>query len=175
MSSRGAIHSARRARQLHDFSGLSFGRITPTDLDGLIDYHDRAYALLELKSEGADLPTGQQLALTRLVDIIEASGRRAALFVAEHAVRDADQQVDASRTRIRWIYQQHVIVEAAAGLTLRAALDDFFAIALTPDLPAQRTECPLGHETVRCTCPRCRRYQVDVLAFAQRTRESRAK
>ena len=46
---RGAIMHAERAKQLNDFNGLQYGNITPTDIDGVIDYKDRAMVFLEIK------------------------------------------------------------------------------------------------------------------------------
>ena len=67
-SRRGAIHNREYATQVKDYTGLRFGNITPTDIDGLIEYKDKAYVYIELKYKDAELPRGQRLALERQCD-----------------------------------------------------------------------------------------------------------
>ena len=40
-SLRGATTYKERAKQGRDFTGLRYGNITPTDIDGLIEYHGK--------------------------------------------------------------------------------------------------------------------------------------
>ena len=65
---RGAIQFRERRKQIIDFSGLRVGNITPTDCDGLIEYHNKAYILFEIKHRDAKVPEGQLKALVRSVD-----------------------------------------------------------------------------------------------------------
>lgn len=37
---RGKIQNEEFARRIIDFSGMRYGNITPTDIDGVIEYHD---------------------------------------------------------------------------------------------------------------------------------------
>lgn len=55
---------------IHDYSQLRYGNITPTDVDGLLDFGNRLFVFVELKYGNAQMPYGQQLALTRVVDAI---------------------------------------------------------------------------------------------------------
>ena len=48
MPERGVITNRARARQIRDFSGLQIGTITPTDLDGLIEFHDECFIFCEI-------------------------------------------------------------------------------------------------------------------------------
>lgn len=68
---RGEIRNRARAAQVKNFAGLRFGNITPTDIDGLIDYKNIAYILIETKSVNAPEPHGQMLALERLCDDLQ--------------------------------------------------------------------------------------------------------
>ncbi len=65
---RGEIYNLSRAAQLIDFSGLRFGNITPTDIDGLIDFGNAVFVFLEYKRGDNKMPGGQRLALQRLAD-----------------------------------------------------------------------------------------------------------
>ncbi len=101
---RGRIQERDRARQIIDFSGLKFGKITPTDIDGLIEYHNQAVIFMEFKYFCAPLPHGQQLALTRLVDNSQRAGKEAILLICEHHVSDCDSDIIASDAIVREFY-----------------------------------------------------------------------
>lgn len=62
---RGQIRNLAYARQRADFTGLRFGNITPTDVDGLIEFEGRCCIFMETKHGEAELPLGQRLALER--------------------------------------------------------------------------------------------------------------
>jgi len=104
-TTRGTIISPDRARQIRDFSGLCFGTITPTDIDGLIEYHDMAYILIELKLVGTELPHGQKLALERLTDDLRRT-KPAICIIAEHNTINPDEPIDAA-SAIVIQYRQH--------------------------------------------------------------------
>ena len=80
-ANRGVIQNRERARQIIDFSGLRYGNITPTDIDGCIEYQDKGVAFIEIKHRDSPMPKGQELALTRLVDNNSTAGKRAVLYV----------------------------------------------------------------------------------------------
>lgn len=64
---RGVIRHRDRAQQILDYSGLTYGSITPTDIDGLIEFKNKAFLWLEFKHQGKpDLDRGQELAFERL-------------------------------------------------------------------------------------------------------------
>jgi len=66
MHERGKIRGRKYAAQVKDFTGLRWGKITPTDIDGLIDFGGKFIVVFELKYAGAEMPYGQRLALERL-------------------------------------------------------------------------------------------------------------
>jgi len=93
ITQRGQITFRDRARQIRDFSGLLFGNITPTDIDGLIEYHGKAYVFIEVKLSDAILPDGQRLALERLTDDLHRV-KPTLLIVARHDVVNPDDDID---------------------------------------------------------------------------------
>lgn len=103
-SNRGTIQNRERARQIIDFHGLRIRNITPTDIDGFIEYQDKAMIFLEFKYLDADLPYGQQLALVRLIDNIDKAGKEAVLFVCEHNITNCDKDVIAENAIVRSFY-----------------------------------------------------------------------
>lgn len=104
MIERGDIFNRGRAQQQNKFSGLRYGNITPTDIDGLIEYHNRAYIFIEVKYLDACLPFGQKLALERLVKDLGKAGKPAIAIVAEHNIHNVDEDVPAAECRVREFY-----------------------------------------------------------------------
>ena len=101
---RGHFQSIRRAKQVVEFADLKYGNVTPTDIDGFFEKHNNAFVFFELKKRGADLPTGQRLALTRLVDNLREAGKKSVLFVAAHDVEDCDENIVAADAEVTEIY-----------------------------------------------------------------------
>lgn len=82
---RGVIRNRDRQKQIHNFSGLKRLRnITPTDIDGLIDYEGKYFIYLEGKVSGNDLFYGQRLALENMVKSHCKAGHPAIAIVYEH-------------------------------------------------------------------------------------------
>lgn len=65
---RGKIRNKEYAQQIVDFEGLQWGTITPTDIDGCIEYKDKAFIFFESKHRGKELEGGQKLAFERLIN-----------------------------------------------------------------------------------------------------------
>ena len=81
---RGKINNPARAKQLHDFTGLRFKNITPTDIDGFVEFKDTLFVLMEAKFNGAELPYGQRLAIERLCKALQKAGKITAALVLTH-------------------------------------------------------------------------------------------
>ena len=101
---RGKINHRERAKQINDFTGLQYGTITPTDIDGLIEYQDKAYVFIELKHADVELPYGQRLALERLTDDLEKTGKPSICIVASHQVDDPKKDVKVAETLVKQYY-----------------------------------------------------------------------
>lgn len=104
VSLRGVIQHAERARQLNDFSGLIHGSITPTDIDGLVEYQDKAYVLHEVKYLDKRLPYGQRRAIEIMMDDFTKAGKKALAMVIEHSVTDTSQSVPVGLCPVRVVY-----------------------------------------------------------------------
>lgn len=99
------IQNPERMKQLIDFKGLGLDSgIYPTDIDGLIEYHDKEYIIIEVKHGGAKVPVGQRVAMQRMVDDFTKIGKRAVAIVCEHHVDDVDKPVIAAYCRVREFY-----------------------------------------------------------------------
>jgi hypothetical protein len=105
---RGEINNVKRKQQIINFSGLLYGKITPTDLDGLIEYKNIGYIFIEIKYSNAELPFGQKLAIERLVKDTNIN-KKSIGIIAEHYIEDTSNQINASDCVVRkifdWKYQ----------------------------------------------------------------------
>ena len=97
---RGVIHNRERAKQLRDYSGLLFGNITPTDIDGIIEYHGKGYIIIEVKWRGMPLSYGQRLALERLTDDLERGHKPTICLVAEHIINSPEEDIPVAGTLV---------------------------------------------------------------------------
>lgn len=98
-SARGSIRNRDVAAQLRDFSGLCFGDITPTDIDGMIEYRNKGYVYIEAKGFDARVPHGQSLALVRQHDDMSKVKPVLTIFADHYAT--LGQDVDYAKATIR--------------------------------------------------------------------------
>ena len=78
------IRNRTKMAQVTTFENFDLGRGRyPTDVDGLIEWKNKAYVVLELKFGYKEMPTGQELALTRLVDDLDKV-KPALLIIGSH-------------------------------------------------------------------------------------------
>ena len=98
---RGVINNVARKQQINDFKDLRFGSITPTDLDGVIEYRDKAYVFYEIKYLDAELPHGQRLCLERLVHDTLKAGKRAIALIVEHSVHSTEEHIPVAQCHVR--------------------------------------------------------------------------
>ena len=121
MFTRGTIRQRELANQVRDFSGLSWDKITPTDIDGFIDFGNRAFVFIETKYADAPLPRGQGLALERLCDQLNRVVPCLVLVVSHRS----DTDIDVAQCRVvMWRYKsgwEHPKSEP----TTRAVIDNW--------------------------------------------------
>lgn len=104
------FRNTQRAQQLINFDTLRLGGgMMPTDIDGLIEYQNTCYVLIEYKHREAQLSKGQGLALNRLCTDLNKV-KPTILILASHTVDDPAEQVSAGdaivtkwRTDGEWI------------------------------------------------------------------------
>jgi hypothetical protein len=101
---RGVITYRKRALQINDFSGLIRHRgITPTDIDGFIDYAGVAFLFMEGKHTNAKIPLGQKLSFKHLCDAIINGGRLACAIIYTHNT-GVEQDVDVANCMVKEAY-----------------------------------------------------------------------
>jgi hypothetical protein len=85
MPERGDIKNLARYKQLFSYSGLTRRRnITPTDIDGVLDYNNNAFIFLEAKLINKEVDFGQRKALEGIIKSLHESGRPSCCLVFRH-------------------------------------------------------------------------------------------
>lgn len=128
-SERGKIQNAHQAGRFNDFSGIRYGKVTPTDIDGLIELSDRVFVFIETKWRDTEMPFGQRLALERLCDAVLQSGRAAMVIVATHddGYYTERGDIDVARLPVVLVRLHREWRPPHRSLTVREAIDDFLA------------------------------------------------
>ena len=86
---------------------MRFGSITPTDVDGFVEFRDQLFVLIETKVEGQELPDGQRKALERECDAVRETGRMSTVLVVEHDT-PPDKDIDVAACAVReYRYEGH--------------------------------------------------------------------
>ena len=122
---RGKIINPARKRQLVDYSGLRYCKITPTDLDGFLEISSRLYIFYELKYHNAEFAGGQEKAYLNMIDTLQAALGKdgaSALLVCRHETDDPEEEIDASECIVDKYYYRGKW-RPGKGLTARQATD----------------------------------------------------
>lgn len=126
---RGEIQYRERAKQIINMSGLRFPRgITPTDVDGAVEFDDKLFIWFEAKLEGADLPYGQRLYLERVCNAVAESGRVAVVLVIEHNTK-SNEDIDAATCLVRERFYHGKWKPPENTVTCREAMDILYQFA----------------------------------------------
>lgn len=120
---RGKIRNRDAGKQIIDYSGLRYNNITPTDIDGMIEYKGKAFIFYEFKYGDAPMPLGQKIALTRMVDAIQKGGTPAMLILGSHN-NPASEDVDAANAVVRAVYWNGAWGNGC-GRTVKEVTDSF--------------------------------------------------
>ncbi len=122
---RGKIYNYARASQQIDFRGLRFGNITPTDIDGLIEYKNIAYILMEFKLRSNAIPGGQRLALERMTDDYNKAGKASICIIASHDTDDVSVDIDAAKAIVTEYRYKSGWVKPVGIFTVREWIERF--------------------------------------------------
>jgi len=132
MTERGKIYNREYAAQLRDFSGLRYGKITPTDIDGFMDFGGKAFVFIEAKYGDSEMPFGQKLALERLCDACDKGGINAVVLVASHNTRE---DIDFAAMTVTMVRHNGVWRPPRRELTVRQTIDAFLEWTSAAKLP----------------------------------------
>lgn len=109
-----------------EFSGVRYGKITPTDIDGFMEFKDKAFIFVEAKYKDAILPFGQELALTRLCDQVSKDGKKAAVvFVVSWEELNSNGNIGFAGCMVTKIYTNKKWYEFDGTTRLDSFIDRF--------------------------------------------------
>lgn len=121
-SERGIFRNRQYAQQLKIFKGLRFGRITPTDIDGFMDFGNNVYVFIEAKHGTAPLPYGQKLALERLCDTCTDAGKAAVVLIAHH---QTDGDIDVAALPVSLLRMKGKWRKPKKAVNVREAIEQY--------------------------------------------------
>lgn len=104
-----------------DFSGIRFGKITPTDIDGFLDFGNKVFIFIELKYGASILSYGQRLALERLCDSCADAGKVSVVLVAHY--ENVKDEIDVGILPVSLIRNNKEWRKPKINLTVKQAID----------------------------------------------------
>jgi len=126
---RGSIKYPERYKQLISYAGLERHRhITPTDIDGLIDYNGNAFFYMECKHEDryfdAGLDIGQRKAIENMVNSHIKAGHKAIAIIFIHNCNPGELII-AKDMIVKEVYFEHKWKTPKSNWTVINAIDWF--------------------------------------------------
>jgi len=128
MAERGVIYNREKKRRLMSFASLRYNKITPTDIDAFLDFGGRGYVVIEAKGIGVPVPTGQRIALERLLLKLSEPPSLAIAIIAETPDGSMQDDVDLGACEVREVW--HVkngrkLRSTELGATVKEIVDRF--------------------------------------------------
>jgi len=122
---RGAIRNREASNAVKDYTRLRWKSITPTDIDGLIDFKNKLFVIIELKRVGEKLEGGQRLALERLADSITQARKPCYLIVAQY---DTDGDIQADTCLVSEMRHNKRWRQSKENVTLKCLIDRILSV-----------------------------------------------
>jgi hypothetical protein len=97
----------------------------PTDIDGLIEWKNIAYVIMEFKHRDNVLPAGQRLALERMTDDYNKAGKASICIIASHDTDNTDRDIDAANTIVTEYRYKSGWVQPHGEFTTREWIERF--------------------------------------------------
>lgn len=128
MAERGVIYNREKKRRLMSFARLRYNKITPTDIDAFLDFGGLGYVVIEAKGIGVPVPTGQSIALERLLLKLSEPPSLAIVIIAETPDGSMEDDVDLGACEVREVW--HVknglkLRSTELGATVKEIVDRF--------------------------------------------------
>lgn len=120
---KGVVLYPQRQKQPVWFTGLVYERgISPTDIDGVLDFGGKLFIVFELKYLDADLPQGQRIALERICDGLQRGGSESWVLVGWHVV-PSEEPAEAGDATLSEYRVNGEWMAAQRHISLRDAID----------------------------------------------------
>lgn len=125
---RGVIYNRDKKRRLNTFKNLTYGKITPTDIDAFIDFGNKIFIIIEAKGEAVPVPTGQRIALERMLIKMSCGDSSAMVVIADVVDGDIDDDVDLGLCSVRevWLCEDKTVKKhSVSESSVKSVIDDF--------------------------------------------------
>lgn len=122
------IRHRDQIQQIKDFSGLEWGSIYPTDIDGYFEIGNNIFVFIELKYGGKELKAGQKLAFERLVDNFTELKKQAIFIIARHD-EEPENDIDVANCQVMKYRKEEKWIDLKYKTTLKDFLDGFIEVA----------------------------------------------
>lgn len=127
---RGVIQNQTNFHQKVLFEGVRFGKCMPTDIDAAMEFGGKTLILYELKHGNAEVPQGQMLLLTRIIDAWAKDGRQAVLFVCRHRT-ESGEDILLRNALVTEVYYNKRMTKVRQPKTAWKQTQDFLRFAQT--------------------------------------------
>jgi hypothetical protein len=118
---RGKIRNVCYAEQIIDFSSLCFGTITPTNIDGYMDFWGKGHVFFEAKHTDAVPPYGQKLAFERVADPLAPCS----IYIIASHNSPPHQQINAAETIVSSVRFLRMWIKPDRNLTTKEVIKKF--------------------------------------------------
>ena len=146
MAERGKFRSIEYGLERADFSGLRFGTITPTDIDAFVEFEGRAFIFIETKHGAVEMPRGQQLAIERACEKIQAGGAQALALVVHKQGDTAGPTYEIGRLPVVLVWRPGGWRPPTRQITAREAIENFASGVLGRPIVAATEAAVAGTE-----------------------------
>ena len=119
------IFNPDRLNQRLNYCNLRWDKITPTDIDGFIDFKNQVFVFFEIKYKDNEMPQGQELALERLVDNLLEAKKKTILIIASHDIDDPMEDIDVSLCQVEKYRYKNKWILIENSLTLIDLINSF--------------------------------------------------
>lgn len=140
MMLRGQIRNVALGTQVRDYSGLTYAKITPTDIDGIIEMDHKLVIIYEIKHKDAPVPDGQRWVFERIVDALNKTHYAAYLLYVEHSM-PPEQPIDVAQCLVSSCYHSGQRYQYVRPHTAKAVTDSIIQRVLP-----ERWERDFQHE-----------------------------
>ena len=138
------IDFADRFKQPLLFEGMNIGKMYPTDIDAMTEYHDRLFIFIEVKYENTPTNYGQLTALKRMANALQETGRDAFVFICRHNVQDRSNPVMLKDTVVTDAYFKGIWYDPDSEITAGEVWRTVMEWAIAKEKGSPETETPWG-------------------------------
>lgn len=126
------LEHPERAGQLIDLTGINYGNLSPTDVDGFLEVKNKLFVFFEFKNKNAPpIGYGQRTALERVVDALHQSGKVSLAVIGQHNTAHTEIVNGATSKAIEIRWQGQWLSLKDKGYTVRDCVNQAMAYAFT--------------------------------------------